>query len=254
MYRDPNEDETPASNNENSQDESILDRNAAHQNNGSAHNKNGNSQPDDKSAAFKKQCQDLQKKKNSDTYFGHLWQQARDGDQDALNELSKLIAPELQRIAQVLLSKERPDHTLTTNALINELYLRLLSNDLVTIHDRSHFLALAARRMRFILIDYARRRNNQRNNNGQRPGTFDENLYDHVETPGRNVDNILDIDKALTELEKIHPGWAKVVELRYFGGCQFNEVAEILDINQRRAERYWSRARTWLFNYLKGTQ
>lgn len=187
---------------------------------------------------------------SSDSHFNQLWTQAKKGNKKALNELSRLIAPELQRIAQVLLSKERQGHTLTTNGLINELYVRLLSNELVTINDRSHFFALAARRMRFILIDYARKRNNQKNNNGQKPGTLDENLYNHAVSSGNNVENILDIDRALAELEKIHEGWARVVELRYFGGFQFNEVADIMNINKRRAERYWSRARTWLFNYL----
>lgn len=192
-----------------------------------------------------------EKSGNTDANFNHLWAQAKNGDSEALNKLSRLIAPELQRIAQVLLSKERKGHTLTTNGLINELYLRLLSNDLITINDRTHFFALAAKRMRYILIDHARRRNNQKNNNGQKPGTLDEGIHNHIESAEKNVENILDLDKALSELEKIHEGWARVVELRYFGGFQFTEVAEIMSINKRSAERYWSRARTWLFNYLK---
>lgn len=251
MYRDPNEEEIPASNNTNNTDEPSHNGHPVHKN-GHDCKHNGLLKPQRGQISKKERYNDVQKQQKSDTYFSHLWQLARDGNQEALNKLSMLIAPELQRIAQVLLSKERPDHTLTTNALINELYLRLLGNDLVTINDRNHFLALAAKRMRFILIDYARKKNNQKNNNGQKPSTLDENIYARAVSSSKDIDNVIDIDKALTELEKIHPGWAKVVELRYFGGCKFSEISEIMDINKRRAERYWSRARTWLFNYLKG--
>ena len=251
MYRDPN-DEASASKNDNEKNEAGVNGKKVHTN-GSLPKKNGQPGRGDVKAPQKTPCKGNRNQSTSDTYFGYLWQLAREGDHDALNKLSKLIAPELQRIAKILLSKERPDHTLTTNALINELYVRLLGNDLVTIHDRNHFLALAAKRMRFILIDYARKKNNQKNNNGLKPATLDENQYDRVVSSYKNVDDILDIDKALTELEKIHPGWAKVVELRYFGGCQFSEISEIMNINKRRAERYWTRARTWLFNYLKST-
>ena len=250
MFRDPN-DEAPASSNTNGL------YNPGH-NGHHSHRKpdpsslDGQKNSMDKNVLKKEPLNGISKQRNSDTYFNHLWQMARDGDSDALNKLSRIIAPDLQRIAHLLLSKERRDHTFNTNALINELYVRLLGNELVTIHNRNHFLALAAKRMRFILIDYARKKNNQKNNNGLKPGTLDENLYDQAIASYKDIDSLLDIDKALSELEKIHSGWAKVVELRYFGGCQFNEIAEIMNINKRRAERYWSRARTWLFNYLKG--
>ena len=182
--------------------------------------------------------------------FTLLWAQAREGDKDALNKLTSLISPELKRIAHILLSKERKGHTLTSNALINELYIRLLGNELITINDRNHFLAIASKRMRFILIDYARRRNNQKNNNGVQPGTLDDNANKNI-AADNNLDLIIDVDNALQELEKIHSGWARVVELRYFGGCTFNEIAQIMQINQRRAERYWVHARTWLFNFMQ---
>ncbi|MBX2819077.1 MAG: sigma-70 family RNA polymerase sigma factor [Rhodothermaceae bacterium] len=251
MYRDLNEEESTASSDKKNQDDSRVDRDSLPP---KGHKVNSKELP--------KLCLNHSTKEghihhyqntNSDTYFSYLWRMARDGDQDALNRLSKLIAPELQRIAQILLSKERQDHTLTTNGLINELYIRLLGSELVTINDRTHFLALASKRMRFILIDYARKRNNQKNNNGQRPDALDENIHNQASAASKNIDNVLDIDKALNELEKIHSGWARVVELRYFGGCQFSEIAEIMDINKRRAERYWTRARTWLFNYLKSS-
>ena len=182
--------------------------------------------------------------------FAYLWEQAQQGNSSALDKLTAFILPDLQRIAQLLLSKERPNHTLTTNALINELYLRLLVNESVTIHDRSHFLALASKRMRFVLIDYARKSNYQKNNSGQRTSSFDESIYRRDVATKTDVDNLMDIDKALAHLEKLNPAWARVVELRYFGGCQFKEIAEIMDINQRRAERYWSHAKNWLYNYL----
>ena len=182
--------------------------------------------------------------------FTLLWAQARDGDRDALSRLTGLISPELRRIAHILLNKERKSHTLTANALVNELYIRLLGNDLLTINDRNHFLAIASKRMRFILIDYARRRNSQKNNNGVQPETLNDNARKKAVSADK-LDLLIDIDKALQELEKIHPGWARVVELRYFGGCKFHEIAEILRIHQRRAERYWAHARTWLFNFMQ---
>lgn len=245
MYRAPNNDEAPASNKSNQAREPNPPGNRDYLNGITPQKKNAFT-----SGSLKR---GTPRDRNTDTHFHHLWMLAKNGDSNALNRLTRLIAPELERIAQVLLSKERADHTFSTNALINELYVRLLGNELITIQDRSHFLALAAKRMRFILIDHARKKRNQKNNNGQKAFSLDETFYDRVRTNTGNVDDILDIDKALSELEKYHTGWAQVVELRYFGGCQFSEIAEIMNINKRRAERYWTRARIWLYNYLKGT-
>ena len=187
---------------------------------------------------------------NKNGEFTELWHMAREGNRQALERLTEMITPELLEIARRLMSRERKNHTLSASELMSEAYLRLLNKGLITIQDRHHFLAIAATRMRYILIDYARRRNSKGNNNGVKPDTLNEEVHD-VPSDSPSISEFIDLDNALNELEKIHEGWARVVELRYFGGCTFKEVAEILEIHQRRAERYWERARTWLFNYLK---
>ena len=188
--------------------------------------------------------------------FTRLYRKARAGDNDAMNRMISIIDPELLRIARRMMSRERKDHTLSAEEVLNEAYVRLFRNGLITVEDKSHFIAIAYKRMEYFLKDYARSHNAKKNNGGVKPDAFSDALYQlpsHANTL-KKLGSMIDIDRALTALEKIHVGWAKVVELRYFGDRTFKEIAEITGINQRTAERYWEHARHWLYNYMKDQQ
>ncbi len=186
--------------------------------------------------------------------FTLLWHRAREGDRAALDRLARFITPELMQIARRQMDRERSDHTLTPGDLMHEVFCRLLDKGMITIQDRTHFLAVASMRMRRFLIDYWRKKQTKSRNQGERPLEFDENMHGingAPQSPQTMLEGALDLDRALNELEELHKGWARVVELRYFGGCTFQEVASILDLSQRTVERYWKSARIWLYNYLK---
>ena len=171
----------------------------------------------------------------------------RNGDAKAGERLADAVYPELRQIAARFLNNERPGHTLEPNALVHELWMRLVGGDAVAFQNRTHFLAIAAQTMRRILIDHARARTrNKRGGQQQRvsltavdgwnPVTYDEEL--------------LDLDQALSKLEGADPRAARVVELRFFGGLQEDEVAEALGVSVITVKRDWKVARAWLMNTL----
>ena len=180
-----------------------------------------------------------------------LIQKAGGGDAAAREELFKKVLPLLKTFAQQRMARERSDHTLTSTELIHEVYLRFFSDGLLTLNDRNHFYAIASIYMRRFLVDYARRHRRAGNNNGIKAGSLDEEAY---RIGGRpiDLDQMLDLNRALEELERFHPGWAKVVEMRYFGQLTFQEIADVLELSKRTVERYWKFARTWLFSRLEG--
>jgi RNA polymerase sigma factor (TIGR02999 family) len=137
--------------------------------------------------------------------------------------------------------KERPDHTLQTTALVNEAYLRLLGSEPIEWNDRSHFLAMASRAMRQILIDYARLRNSEKRGGGRKVDLESANASLDPIDP-----QVLDVDAALHELAGMAPRQAKLVELRFFGGLSLEEAAKVLGISGRTANKDWALARAWL--------
>lgn len=173
-----------------------------------------------------------------------LLEQWSDGNQAALDELLPLVEDELHRIARRYMSRERQGHTLQTTALVNEAYIRLAAAKDINWQSRTHFFALAARIMRRIMIDYARRHRNQQHGAGALRVTLDEAA---LATDERGAE-LLALDEALDELTLKYPRKGRVVELRFFGGLTVEEAAAVLKIDARTVKRDWLFARAWLHN------
>ena len=163
----------------------------------------------------------------------------------ALSEAFEASYGELRRLARRQLRRLRPGQTLTTTALVHEAFVKLVKGP-VTAEDRSHFLALAARAMRQILVDYARRRASGKRGGGARPATLDG---DSIPVEAL-ADEMLGIDRALTHLEILDERLARLVEWRFFGGMTEDEVAVALGVTARTVRRDWQKARAFLFREL----
>ncbi len=164
------------------------------------------------------------------------------GDQEAWDRLVPIVYEELRRRARAYLRNERNGHTLRTTALVHEAYLRLAGQN-ADLENRNHFFALASDMMRRVLVDYARTRNSEK-----RGGEVDiVPLHSdfHVAVNDSNID-LLALDEALTRLAALDPQQAKVVEIRYFGGCSVEETAAILNISHPTVYRDWAMAKAWL--------
>ncbi len=169
--------------------------------------------------------------------------------QDSSQQLFELIYSELYRLAQDRLRHESPSHTLQPTALVHEVYLRLVSPDVARSWDgQGHFFSAAARAMRQILIDNARRkRAKKRLPLGKRMEIADDSTayaFDDTE--------LLELHEALTELERIEPIKARLVELRFFAGMEIEQICSVLHISRATAHRYWTHARAWLFLRVTG--
>ena len=165
------------------------------------------------------------------------------GDVDALDQLVPMIYPELRRIARRYMGKENAGHTLQTSALINEAYMRLVDRQAVEWHDRSHFFAVAARVMRNILIDHARKYAYAKRGAGAMHITLDDIT---ILKQGRAAEFIA-LDDALNSLGAIDPRKLRIVELRFFGGLTVDETAEVMKLAPITIKREWRVARAWLF-------
>ncbi|AMY07935.1 RNA polymerase sigma factor [Luteitalea pratensis] len=167
----------------------------------------------------------------------------RHGDDEARNQLFALVQPQLRHLAARLLHRERRDHTLEPNAVVNELCLRLIGSEPLSYQDRAHFFAVAAQTMRRILIDHARARVA-----GKRGGKQRRVALSDLEGWGTlpPSDELLDLDTLLSELETADRRAATVVELRFFGGMQEEEIAEALSVSVITVKRDWKAARAWL--------
>ena len=169
-----------------------------------------------------------------------------DGDQAALDELMPLVYAELHLLAKRYMRREHPGHTLQTSALVNEAYMRLVDAHTVHWQNRAHFFAVSAQIMRRILVDFARARQNLKRGGGAQQITLDEGL---VVSPERGAD-LIALDEALEKLAILNPRQSKVVELRYFGGLNEEEVAEALNVSSRSVRHDWTLARAWLYREL----
>ena len=164
------------------------------------------------------------------------------GDSGALNRLMELVYPELRRIARRHLEHRRPGESLESAALANEAYLKLLRAGGIRCDSRAHFLALCAQIMRRILVDHARRRGSARRGGRSLLVRIDKVL---VAAEERGMD-VLALDEALDGLARIDQRKSRVVELRYFGGLNLEETAEVLSVSVDTAKRDWRLARAWL--------
>ena len=170
------------------------------------------------------------------------------GEESALAELTPLVHSELRRLARAYLRRERDSHTLQTDALVNEAYVRLIDLRRIAWRDRAHFFALAARLMRRILVDYARSRNYQK-----RGGRLQHVPLDVAgDVSLDRSDDLVALDDALAALAQVDPRKAQVVELRHFGGLSVAEVAEVLTVSEQTVMRDWRLAKIWLLRELSG--
>jgi RNA polymerase sigma factor (TIGR02999 family) len=176
-----------------------------------------------------------------------LLQQWVSGNEKALGILVPLVYQELRRLAHLHLQSERADHTLQSTALVNEAFLRLNGADPVRLQNRGHFIAIASRAMRQILVDYARSRGARKRDGGCRIA-----IDDLGEIPGRDENvPIVALDQALDALSKADERQGQIVEMKFFGGLTTQEIADVLGISLATVERKWATARIWLRREMK---
>ena len=173
----------------------------------------------------------------------------REGNQSALDELYPLVYDELHRLARRYMSRERKDHTLQTTALINEAYVRLVDQKNVNWENRSHFFAISAQIMRRILFDHARRHAYAKRGGGAQQVSLEE-VAAITPEQGREL---VRLDEALKSLAERDPRRSQVVELRYFGGLNNEEIAGVLHVSENTVTRDWNMARAWLYQQLTGS-
>ena len=165
-----------------------------------------------------------------------------DGDEQALGRLLPLVYEQLKQLAHARLAGERADHTLNTTALVHEAYLKLVDINQVQWKDRTHFLAMASRQMRRILVDYARERKAAKRGGVQYKVKLDEERL----LPEAQIEIVLELDDTLKRLEELNPRRSQAVEHRYFGGMTVEETAAALGVSRATAERDLKFARAWL--------
>ena len=170
----------------------------------------------------------------------------RAGDQDALEELVPLVYEELRNIARRHLQRERPGHTLQSAALVHEAYLRLLDQRPFNTENRAHFLAVASRLMRQILVDHARTYGAAKRGADRRVD-LDVSLV----APQIVSTDVVALDDALTGLSKLDEQQGRIVELRFFGGLATEEIAEVLGVSASTIKREWNVAKAWLTREMK---
>lgn len=175
-----------------------------------------------------------------------LVQRWTDGDREAFDRLVDLLYDDLRAIAHRHLQSERPDHTLSTTALVHEAYLELSRRTGPAWQGRAQFFALLSRVMRHVLVDHARRRNAAKRGGGEVRVPLDENTLG----PDAELVELLTLNQALDDLATRDERLARIVECRYFGGMAEEEIAEALGVSTRTVERDWSRARAYLFTRL----
>lgn len=169
-----------------------------------------------------------------------------EGDEEAFDRLMSLVYDELSRLASSALRGERVGHTLTTHALVHESYLNLVVKSVGEWESRAQFFALASKVMRRILIDHARRRRAQKRGGGKVHLT----LGNRASAPAPELDQLMDLDTALTRLSERDARLGEVVECRFFGGMTVDETADALGVSRRTVERDWTRAKAYLYRDL----
>ncbi len=169
------------------------------------------------------------------------------GERAALDKLLPIVEAELHRLAHRYMSRERPDHTLQTTALVNEAYLRLIDQKRVNWQSRAHFFGVAAQVMRRILVDHARSHARAKRGGGVTPISLNETAV----VSGERSAELIALDDALTDLAVTDPRRGRVVELRFFGGLSNEETAEVLGISPNTVMRDWKMAKAWLYREIR---
>ncbi len=164
------------------------------------------------------------------------------GNHDVMEELMRRVYHELRRIAERHLRKERAGHTLNATALVHEAYIKLIDRSQVTWQNRAHFLAIASKAMRRILIQYAESRRAQKRGGGQQMVTLSEEQI----PVNIRIEELLVLDELLTQLSQTNERACRIVEAKFFGGLTQEEIAEALNLSTRTVSREWRFARAWL--------
>lgn len=177
-----------------------------------------------------------------------LLRHVQSGDQQALDRLAPLVYDELRRVARMVFRKERSDHTLQPTALVNEVFMKLVDQTDVSWHSRAHFMAIASRAMRRVLVDHSRAHTAEKRGGGAGVVPLDEALaYSEDRSP-----DILLLDRALDDLAKLDPRQARIVELRFFGGLTGEEIAETVGVSTATVTRELRIAQAWLYRAMSG--
>jgi RNA polymerase sigma factor (TIGR02999 family) len=177
-----------------------------------------------------------------------LLQHWTQGDEKALRDLVPLVYKELRRLAHYHLQSERPDHTLQSTALVHEACLRLLGREPIQLQNRAHFIAVASRIMRQVLVDYARERRAAKRDGGCRIA-FE--FLDAMPIAGDT--ELLALDDALNELTRIDERQGKIVEMKFFGGLSAPEISQVMGLSRATVDRDWATARLWLHRQMSRT-
>ena len=178
-----------------------------------------------------------------------LLTQLKQGENNVYDKLYPLIYEELKQLAYAHMNRQAPDHTLSRTELVHETYLKMIDQAEIDFTDRSHFLGIASRCMRQILIDYARKKHAEKRGGNKQDVTYIDELFSDGDNKAKEL---IDIDEALRRLEKLSERLSKVVEMRFFGEMTIEETARALDISKSTVKRDWIKARGWLYKELKG--
>jgi RNA polymerase sigma factor (TIGR02999 family) len=177
-----------------------------------------------------------------------LLQSWKQGDKNTLRDLLPLVYKELRRLAHHHLQSERPDHTLQSTALVHEAYLRMMGPRPVQFQNRAHFIAVASRLMRQVLVDYARERRADKRDGGCRIA------FEFAEALPVNGDaELLALDDALDELSRIDGRQGRIVEMKFFGGLSAPDISQVLGLSRATVDRDWATARVWLHRQMSRT-
>ena len=171
-----------------------------------------------------------------------LLAEASGGSPDALGELMPLVYEDLRALAEAKMRRERANHTLQATALVHEAYMRLVSQKEADYKSRSHFLAVASMLMRRILVDH------------QRAHKYRVPLDEERVAAGGTEVTVVDLDASLKRLESVSERMSKIVEMRFFGGMSFKEIAAVLEVSTRQVRREWTAAKILLLKELKEGQ
>ncbi|WP_445665696.1 ECF-type sigma factor [Fodinibius sp. AD559] len=171
----------------------------------------------------------------------------KEGSERAYEELFPLIYNELKRLASSKLRDERDDITVTETELVHEVYLKMVDQTCIEANDKNHFLAIAARCMRQILVDHARKKKAEKRGGEQKNVTY----IDELLKARQESEKIINLDEKLGELAQLDQRMADVVTLRYFGQMTVHQTAKALEVSERTVKRDWAKARGWLYKKLK---
>ena len=185
----------------------------------------------------------------TDSKVTHLLVRLRKGEKGVFDQIYPLIYKKLHRMAHSHMARQNPNHTLSKTELVHEAYLKMIDQTQIEFNDKSHFLAIASRCMRQILIDYARKKHAEKRGGQDNDVTYIDELFS---AENKKAEELINLDAALEELSTLNERLAKVVEMRFFGEMTIEETAEALDVSKSTVKRDWMKARGWLYKELKG--